>query len=117
MNHRISGRKLNRETSHRKALLRNLAISLIEHGTIKTTVPKAKELRGFIEPLITKSKLNDLSVRRYLIAKLRCKDAINKLLDDIGPRHMERPGGYTRVLKCGFRATDAAPMAYIQILD
>jgi len=117
MNHRLSGRKLNRETSHRKALLRNLAISLIEHGTIKTTVPKAKELRSFIEPLITKSKVNDLATRRYLIAKLRNKDAINKLLDVLGPLHKERPGGYTRVLKCGYRPTDAAPLAYIQIVD
>lgn len=116
MNHRMSGRKLNRETSHREALLRNLAISLVEHGTIKTTVPKAKELRRFVEPLITKSKVNTLATRRYLIAKLRSKDTINKLLDEIGPKNVDRPGGYTRVLKCGFRATDAAPMAYIQLV-
>lgn len=117
MNHRSSGRKLNRETSHREALLRNLAISLIEHGTIKTTVPKAKELRGFVEPLITKAKNNTLSIRRYLIARLRNKDAVNKLLNDIGPKNVSRPGGYTRVLKCGYRATDAAPVAYIQLVD
>lgn len=117
MKHRNVGRKLNRETSHREALMRNLAISLIEHGTIKTTVPKAKELRGFVEPLITKAKQNTLATRRYLIARLRNKDAINRLLDHIAPANFSRPGGYTRVLKCGYRATDAAPMAYIQLVD
>ncbi len=117
MNHHKTTRKFGRPRNQRKALLKALSVSLVMKEKIQTSLPKAKELRGFIEPLITKSKLNDLSVRRYLIAKLRCKYAINKLLDDIGPRHLERPGGYTRVLKCGFRATDAAPMAYIQILD
>ena len=116
MQHRKAGKKFGRDSAHRKALMRNLAISLLEHHTIKTTVTKAKELRRFIEPLICKSKDNSLATRRYLIDRLRNKDAIETLLKSVGPFYKERQGGYTRVLKCGFRS-DAAPMAYIQLVD
>ncbi len=116
MQHRKSGRKFSRDSSHRKLMMRNLVISLLEHNSIKTTEPKAKELRGFVEPLITKAKENTLSIRRYLISKLRNKDAVETLLKSVGPFYKERPGGYTRVLKCGARQ-DSAPMAYIQLVD
>ena len=117
MNHRNGRKHFNRPTSHREAMFRNLAISLIAEGQIKTTVAKAKELRRVVEPLITKAKVNDLSTRRYLIAKLRNKDAIQKLLLELGPLYASRPGGYVRILKCGFRAGDAAPMAFVQLVD
>ena len=116
MHHRKAGKRFGRDSSHRKAMMRNLAISLLEHNTIKTTVTKAKELRRFIEPLIAKSKDNSLATRRYLIDRLRNKQAIETLLNDVGPFFKDRPGGYTRVLKCGFRS-DAAPMAFIQLVD
>ena len=113
MNHRKRSRKFGRTGSHRKAMFMNLAISLIKYEMIKTTVIKAKELRGFIEPLITISAESSLATRRRLIAKLRNKEAVVKLIDDLGPFFKERPGGYLRVLKCGLRPGDAAPMAYV----
>ena len=116
MQHRKAGRKFGRDSAHRKLMMRNLAASLIQHHTIKTTEPKAKELRRFVEPLITKAKENTLSIRRYLISKLRNKDAVEALLKSVGPHFKERQGGYTRVLKCGTRQ-DSAPMAYIQLVD
>ena len=116
MNHRSKRRHFGRPTSHREAMFRNMAISLLMHGQIKTTLPKAKDLRGLVEPLITRSKANTLANRRYLIAKLGNKDAIQKLLVELGPFYQSRPGGYLRILKCGFRAGDAAPMAIIQLV-
>ena len=121
MNHRSKRRHFGRPTSHREAMFRNLAISLITHSQIKTTLAKAKQLRSFVEPLITKAKnINDdnsLSTRRYLIAELGGnKDAIEKLIKQLGPHFKSRPGGYVRVLKCGFREGDAAPMAVIQLV-
>lgn len=116
MNHRSKRRHFGRPTSHREAMFRNMAISLLLHGQIKTTLPKAKDLRGIVEPLITKAKTNTLANRRYLIAKLRNKDAIQKLLLEYGPLYQSRPGGYLRILKCGFRAGDAAPMAIVQLV-
>ena len=121
MNHRSKRRHFGRATSHREAMFRNLAISLIEHGQIKTTVAKAKDLRGFLEPLITKAKnikdTNSLSTRRYLIAELGGnKAAIEKLINDLGPHYKERPGGYVRVLKFGYRDGDSAPMALVQLV-
>lgn len=118
MNHRNGRKHFNRPTSHREAMFKNMAISLIMHEQIKTTVAKGKELRRVLEPLITKAKQgNTLAVRRYLIAKLGNKEAIEKLLNKLGPHYAKRPGGYTRVLKCGFRAGDAAPMAVVQLVD
>ena len=116
MNHRSKRRHFGRPTSHREAMFRNMAISLLMHGQIKTTLPKAKDLRGLVEPLITRSKTNTLANRRYLIAKLGNKDAIQKLLVELGPFYQSRPGGYLRILKCGFRAGDAAPMAIVQLV-
>ncbi|MEC8064281.1 MAG: 50S ribosomal protein L17 [Pseudomonadota bacterium] len=116
MNHRSKRRHFGRPTSHREAMFRNLAISLLLHGQIKTTLPKAKDLRGIVEPLITRAKTNTLANRRYLISKLRNKDAIQKLLLEYGPLYQSRPGGYLRILKCGFRAGDAAPMAIVQLV-
>ena len=116
MNHRSKRRHFGRPTSHREAMFRNMAISLLMHGQIKTTLPKAKDLRGLVEPLITRSKANTLANRRYLIAKLGNKDAIQKLLVELGPFYQSRPGGYLRILKCGFRAGDAAPMAIVQLV-
>jgi large subunit ribosomal protein L17 len=117
MSIRSKQRKLNRTTSHRKALLRNLTISLVEYGTIKTTLPKAKTLRPFVEKLVTKSKTNDFNTVRYLKSVLNSKEAIKKLLSEIGPKNLERKGGYTRVLKAGFRKGDNAPMAIIQFVE
>lgn len=117
MRHRQSGRQLNRNSSHRKAMYRNMAASLVEHELIKTTVPKAKELRRFAEPLITLSKVDSVANRRLAFNRLRDKAAVGKLFTEIGPRFKERSGGYTRILKCGFRAGDNAPMAYIELLD
>jgi len=124
MSNQIKQRKLNRTSSHRKALLRNLTISLIEHGTIKTTLAKAKEMRPFVEKLITKAKsgcddngVADFNTVRALKRALNNKEAVKKLLHEIGPKHRKRPGGYTRVLKAGFRAGDSAPMAIIQIVE
>lgn len=117
MRHRKSGRQLNRNSSHRKAMFRNMACSLIEHEVIKTTVPKAKELRRVAEPLITLAKSDSVANRRLAFSRMRDKAAVGKLFSEIGPRYQERPGGYTRILKCGFRAGDAAPMAYVELVD
>ncbi|MEW9889377.1 MAG: 50S ribosomal protein L17 [Candidatus Symbiodolus clandestinus] len=117
MNHRKSGRQLNRTGSHRKALLRNLASSLLGHEFIKTTVPKAKELRRVVEPLITLAKKGGLANRRLAIACLGNKEIVVKLFDVLAPRFSARSGGYTQILKCGFRTGDNAPMAYIGLMD
>ena len=117
MRHRKTGRKLGRNSSHRKAMFRNMSVSLLLHETIKTTLPKAKELRRVIEPLITLAKKDEVSNRRLAFNRLRDKAAVGKLFSDIGPRFNDRPGGYLRILKIGPRAGDAAPMALIQLVD
>ena len=117
MRHRKSGRHLNRTSSHRQAMFRNMAVSLIEHEVIKTTLPKAKELRRVAEPLITLAKKDSVANRRLAFSRMRDKAVVGKLFSEIGPRYQERPGGYTRILKCGYRAGDAAPMAYIELVD
>ena len=117
MRHRKSGRHLNRTSSHRKAMFRNMAVSLIEHEIIKTTVPKAKELRRVAEPLITLAKRDTVANRRLAFDRTRSKAAVGKLFTELGPRYQDRPGGYTRILKAGFRAGDAAPVAYIELVD
>lgn len=117
MRHRKSGRQLNRNSSHRNAMFRNMAASLVEHEVIKTTLPKAKELRRVAEPLITLAKSDTVANRRLAFSRLRNKDIVGKLFAEIGPRYEGRPGGYTRILKCGFRAGDKAPMAYIELVD
>ncbi len=117
MRHKIAGRKLNRTTSHRKAMFSNMANSLFLHEQIKTTLPKAKELRRFAEPLITLSKTASVANRRLAFSKLRDRGIVGKLFDDLGPHFKDRPGGYLRILKCGFRAGDNAPMAYVQLVD
>ncbi len=117
MRHRKSGRHLNRTSSHRQAMFRNMAASLIEHEVIRTTLPKAKELRRVAEPLITLAKEDSVANRRLAFARTRSKSAVGKLFVELGPRYQGRPGGYTRILKCGFRAGDAAPMAYIELVD
>ncbi|TMP30902.1 50S ribosomal protein L17 [Pseudoalteromonas rubra] len=117
MRHRKSGRQLNRNSSHRKAMFSNMAGSLVKHEIIKTTLPKAKELRRVIEPLITLAKTDSVANRRLAFARTRDKEVVGKLFSEIGPRFADRPGGYTRILKCGFRAGDNAPMAYIELLD
>ena len=116
MRHRKSGRHLNRTSSHRKAMFANMAISLIEHEIVKTTVPKAKELRRVAEPLITLAKNDTVANRRLAFARLRSKAAVGKLFSELGPRYEERPGGYTRILKAGYRAGDAAPVAFIELV-
>jgi large subunit ribosomal protein L17 len=117
MRHRKSGRQLNRNSSHRKAMFRNMACSLIEHEVIKTTVPKAKELRRVAEPLITLAKSDSVANRRLAFSRTRDKSTVGKLFTELGPRYQERPGGYTRILKAGFRPGDAAPMAYVELVD
>lgn len=117
MRHQKSGRQLNRNSAHRKAMFRNMASSLFEHEVIKTTLPKAKELRRVAEPLITLAKNDSVANRRLAFARMGSKQAVGKLFTDIAPRYAERPGGYTRILKCGFRPGDAAPMAYIELVD
>lgn len=117
MRHRKSGRHLNRTASHRTAMMRNMAASLFRHEQIKTTVPKAKELRRFAEPLITLAKEPSVANRRLAFARLRDREMVQKLFDTLGERYKDRPGGYTRILKCGFRPGDAAPMAYVQLVD
>ncbi len=117
MRHRKSGRKLNRNSSHRKAMFKNMSASLFEHELIKTTVPKAKELRKVAEKLITLSKVDSVANRRLAFARLRNDEIVNKLFTQLGPRYQERPGGYLRILKCGFRAGDNAPMAYVELVD
>ena len=117
MRHRKSGRQLNRNSAHRKAMFRNMAVSLFEHEVIKTTVPKAKELRKIAEPLITLAKNDSVANRRLAFARTRSKQAVGKLFGELGPRYTERPGGYTRILKCGYRAGDTAPMAFVELVD
>jgi large subunit ribosomal protein L17 len=117
MRHRKSGRKLNRNSSHRQAMFRNMAVSLVEHELIKTTLPKAKELRRHAEPLITLAKVDSVANRRLAFNRTRSKSAVGKLFTDLGPRFKERPGGYIRILKCGYRAGDKAPMAYVELVD
>ena len=117
MRHHKSGRKLNRTSSHRQAMFRNMAASLIRHEEIRTTLPKAKELRRVAEPLITMAKSSSLARRRLAFARLRDSTAVAKLFDELGPRFQDRPGGYTRILKCGFRSGDNAPMALVQLVD
>src|SRR5690554_4682055 len=117
MRHRKSGRKLGRNSAHRKALYRNLAASLLTHETIKTTLPKAKELRRVVEPLITLAKEDGVSRRRLVFARLRDEAAVGKLFTELGPRFKNRPGGYLRILKMGYRPGDSAPMALVQLLD
>ena len=116
MRHRKSGRKFNRTSAHRKAMFRNMTASLAEHELIKTTLPKAKELRRVAEPLITLAKNDSVANRRLAFARLRSDAAVAKLFNELGPRYNERPGGYLRVLKCGFRAGDNAPMAFVELV-
>jgi len=117
MRHRNSGRQLNRNSSHRKAMFKNMAASLFEHELIRTTVPKAKELRRTAEPLITLAKSDSVAKRRLAFARLRDSGAVNKLFTEIGPRYQDRPGGYIRILKNGFRPGDSAPMAIVELVD
>ena len=117
MRHKYSGRKLNRTSSHRSAMFKNMMASLIEHEEIKTTLPKAKELRGFVERLITISKVDTVAKRRVVFSRIRSKEAVKKLFSELGPRFKNRPGGYLRIIKCGFRAGDKAPMAIVQLVD
>ncbi|MCZ6619455.1 MAG: 50S ribosomal protein L17 [Gammaproteobacteria bacterium] len=117
MRHRKSGRHLNRTSSHRQAMFRNMAVSLIEHEVIKTTLPKAKELRRVAEPLITLAKQDSVANRRLAFSRTRDKAAVGKLFMELGPRYQDRPGGYTRILKCGNRVGDSAPMAFIELVD
>jgi len=117
MRHQKSGRKLNRNSPHRKAMFRNMAVSLFKHELIKTTLPKAKELRRVAEPLITLAKSDSVAHRRRAFDSLRDKEAVGKLFDDLGPRYQERPGGYLRILKCGYRDGDKATMALVELVD
>lgn len=117
MRHRNSGRKFGRTSSHRKAMFSNMCCSLIEHELIRTTLPKAKDLRGYLEPLITVSKSDSVASRRHVFNRLRSKSAVGKLFTVLGPRYVERPGGYLRILKCGFRPGDNAPMAIVELVD
>lgn len=117
MRHRLSGRQLNRTSSHRKAMFSNMVASLVEHELIRTTLPKAKELRTYAEPLITLSKVDSVANRRLAFNRLRSKAAVGKLFNELGPRYNGRPGGYLRIIKCGFRTGDKAPMAYVELVD
>lgn len=117
MRHRNSGRQLSRNSSHRKAMFRNMAASLLQHEVIKTTVPKAKELRRVAEPLITMAKSDSVHKRRLAFDRLRDRDVVTKLFNELGPRYKERPGGYLRILKMGYRAGDNAPMALVELVD
>lgn len=117
MRHRLSGRQLNRTSSHRNAMFRNMAASLLEHEIIKTTLPKAKELRRVAEPLITLGKVDSVANRRLAFNRLRSKEMVGKLFNELGPRYEARPGGYLRIVKCGFRAGDNAPMAYVELVN
>lgn len=117
MRHRKSGRQLNRNSSHRQAMFRNMASALISHEIIKTTLPKAKELRRVVEPLITLAKVDSVANRRLAFARTRNIETVAKLFNEVGPRFVNRAGGYTRILKCGFRAGDNAPMAYIELVE
>ncbi len=117
MRHRKSGRQLNRNSAHRNAMFRNMANSLFQHELIKTTLPKAKELRRVAEPLITLAKEDSVAKRRLAFARLRDQATVAKLFGELGPRYKERPGGYLRILKCGYRPGDKAPMAYVELVD
>ena len=117
MRHRNSGRQLGRDTAHRKAMLQNLTNSLVEHELIKTTLPRAKELRRVAEPLITRAREDSVANRRLVFSRLRSKEAVGKLFNELGPRYKDRTGGYLRVLKAGFRRGDNAPMAYVELVD
>jgi large subunit ribosomal protein L17 len=117
MRHRKAGRQLNRNSSHRSAMFRNMACSLFEHELIRTTLPKAKELRRVAEPLITMAKDDNVARRRVAFARLRDDAVVGKLFTELGPRYRERPGGYLRILKCGYRPGDKAPMAYVELVD
>lgn len=117
MRHRQTGRQLNRNSSHRKAMMSNMATSLVSHEVIRTTLPKAKELRRYVEPLITLAKEDSVARRRQAFSKLRDKAGVGKLFTELGPRYKERPGGYTRILKCGFRPGDNAQMALVELVD
>lgn len=117
MRHRNTGRKFSIASSHKKALFRNMMVSLFQNEIIQTTLPKAKEIRRYAEPLITLSKNNTLAAKRVAFDRLRSRAAVTKLFDELGPRYASRPGGYLRVLKSGFRAGDAAPMAYVELVD
>ncbi|MCU0833157.1 MAG: 50S ribosomal protein L17 [Chromatiaceae bacterium] len=117
MRHRKAGRQFSRTSAHREAMFRNMANSLFRHELIKTTLPKAKELRRVAEPLITLAKTDSVHKRRLAFARLRDKETVGKLFVELGPRYQARPGGYLRILKCGFRPGDAAPMAYVELVD
>jgi large subunit ribosomal protein L17 len=117
MRHRNSGRNFSRTTAHREAMFSNMAASLIKHELIRTTLPKAKELRRVAEPLITMAKSDGVANRRLAMSRLKDKEAVGKLFVEIGPRYKARPGGYLRILKCGYRAGDNAPMAYVELVD
>jgi large subunit ribosomal protein L17 len=117
MRHRQSGRKLNRNSSHRKAMFRNMATSLLDHEVIQTTLPKAKELRRVAEPLITMAKSDSVANRRLAFNRLRDRQVVTKLFNELGPRYKDRPGGYLRILKMGFRSGDQAPMALVELVD
>ncbi len=118
MRHKLSGRKFNRTSAHRRAMFKNMSVSLIEHELIKTTLPKAKDLRRVIEPIITHAKRHDtVAGRRLAFSRLRDRDAVQKLFGELAPRYKERSGGYVRILKCGFRSGDQAPMAYVELVD
>ena len=117
MRHRNSGRKLNLTSSHRRAMFKNMAVSLMRHEVIKTTLPKAKELRRVVEPLITLAGKDDVARRRLAFSRIRDREAVTKLFNELGPRYKERPGGYVRILKCGFRPGDSAPMAIVELVD
>ncbi len=117
MRHQKSGRKFNRTSSHRQAMFRNMSASLIKHELIRTTLPKAKELRRVAEPLITLGKTDGVANRRLAFSRLRDSEAVAKLFTDLGPRYLDRPGGYLRIIKCGFRDGDNAPMAYVELVD
>jgi len=117
MRHLNSGRKLSRDSSHRRSMFRNMAVSLMQHEQIRTTVPKAKELRRVVEPLITLAKNDTVAKRRLAFDRLRDRDIVTKLFNELGPRYKARPGGYLRILKCGYRAGDSAPMAIVQLVD
>lgn len=117
MRHRKSGRQLNRNSSHRKAMFRNMAASLLRHEVITTTLPKAKELRRVAEPLITMAKNDSVHQRRLAFSRLRDREVVTKLFDELGPRYQARPGGYLRILKMGYRAGDSAPMALVELVD
>lgn len=117
MRHRNSGRQLNRNSSHRSAMFKNMAASLFKNEVIKTTLPKAKELRRVAEPLITKAKTDSVANRRLVFDRIRDRDMVSKLFNELGPRYKDRPGGYLRILKCGYRAGDSAPMAFVELVD